>query len=550
MASGAKREEKDKFDHSVRVPLIVAGPGIPKGERRDQQVYLQDIMATSLDLSGTARLANVYFRSLLPMIRNNSTGGPYKEIYGAYMNLQRMVRTDKYKLIVYPSANKIILFDLAKDPDEKQDVSADPAYRSIAAEMKERLLRQQKDLGDTLDLSATLQQIPKAAHSERKIELQRDSLPSGNFIKLYGKPTNFFLHANREKEVSVAFLGGSITAGQGWRDRVMQYLEHAYPQTKWNFLNAGIPSLGSLPHAYRFESDVLAHGDVDLLFIESAVNDLANQTPPLQQMRALEGIVRQARNARPDMDIVLMAFADEPKLSDYASGRVPAEVGVHQKVAKHYKLPFINLSEEVYKRIEAKEFTWKEDFVDLHPSTFGHQLYARTIRTMFELSDPDKVPSRIRSYRMPAPIDRFSYAQGEYVSVDRAEHERGFRVDPSWKPSDQARTRRRFVEMPMLVSDEAGSSFEFSFEGNAVGIALVSGPDAGIIRYSIDGGQEQTKDLFTQWSRSLHLPWYLILGDGLAEGKHTLRVTLLADHHPKATGSACRIVYFLVNGRQ
>ena len=100
----------------------------------------------------------------------------------------------------------------------------------------------------------------------------------------------------------------------------------------------------------------------------------------------------------------------------------------------------------------------------------------------------------------------------------------------------------------MLVSDNPGSSFEFSFEGNAVGIAVVSGPDAGMIRYSIDSGKEQTKDLFTQWSKSLHLPWYLVLGDGLDDGRHTLRVTLLDEHHPNATGSACRVVYFLVNG--
>ena len=375
----------------------------------------------------------------------------------------------------------------------------------------------------------------------------RDSLPSDDFIHLYGKLDNFFIRVKNEKEVSVAFLGGSITAGQGWRDLVVQYLEHEYPKIKWTFLNAGIPSLGSLPHAFRFESDVLASGRVDLLFVESAVNDLANATPVAYQKRALEGIVRHARQANPEMDIVLMAFADEPKLADYKTKKVPAEVSVHDEVAKHYGLPFISLAEEVFSRIEASEFTWKDDFIDLHPSPFGHQLYFRTIRRMFELSGR-KSPSRVRAKKLPAPLDPFNYSQGRYVSVDNAKVGGGFRVDPSWKPSDEARTRKRFVDMPMLVSDEPGSSFEFSFEGNAVGIAVVSGPDAGMIRYSIDGGEEQTKDLFTQWSRSLHLPWFLVLGDGLDKGGHTLRVTLLEEHHPKAAGSACRIVYFLVNG--
>ena len=374
-----------------------------------------------------------------------------------------------------------------------------------------------------------------------------DSLPSDDFIHLYGRLDNFFLRVKNQKEVAVAFLGGSITAGQGWRDLVVRYLEHEYPKTKWTFLNAGIPSLGSLPHAFRFETDVLASGRVDLLFVESAVNDLANATPVAYQKRALEGIVRHARQANPEMDIVLMAFADEPKLADYKTRKDPVEVMVHDEVAKHYRLPFINLAEEVFSRIEVKEFTWKDDFIDLHPSPFGHQLYFRTIRRMFELS-ARKSPSRIRTTKLPAPMDPFNYSLGRYVSVDSAKVEHGFRVDPSWKPSDEVRTRKRFVEMPMLVSDESGSSFEFTFEGNAVGIAVVSGPDAGMIRYSIDGGQEQTKDLFTQWSRSLHLPWYLVLGDGLDKGRHTVRVTLLEEHHPKATGSACRVVHFLVNG--
>ena len=101
----------------------------------------------------------------------------------------------------------------------------------------------------------------------------------------------------------------------------------------------------------------------------------------------------------------------------------------------------------------------------------------------------------------------------------------------------------------MLVSDTPGSSFEFSFEGNAVGVALVSGPDAGMISYSIDDGAEKTCDLYTQWSKSLHLPWYLVLGDGLSDGRHKLKVTLKEKHHPNATGSACRIFYLLVNGQ-
>ena len=68
-----------------------------------------------------------------------------------------------------------------------------------------------------------------------------------------------------------------------------------------------------------------------------------------------------------------------------------------------------------------------------------------------------------------------------------------------------AHTRAGFVNVPVLLAENPGAEIEFTFQGTAVGIAVVSGPDAGIITYSIDGKKEQSVDLFTKWSRNLHL---------------------------------------------
>lgn len=148
--------KQNMFDHSIRVPLIVAGPGIPKGEKRDQQIYLQDIMATTYELAGIEKPAHVYFNSFLPVIRNNKSREAYAEIYGGYINLQRMVRTPRYKLIVYPAASKILLFDLKTDPGEVVDVSGQAKYQKTLKDLKARLIRQQKQLNDTLDLAKLL----------------------------------------------------------------------------------------------------------------------------------------------------------------------------------------------------------------------------------------------------------------------------------------------------------------------------------------------------------------------------------------------------------
>lgn len=149
--------KQNMFDHSVRVPLIFTGPGIPANEIRDEQVYLQDIMATVYDIAGLPKPEDLYYNSLLPVIRNKRTKAVYPEVYGAYMDLQRMVRTDRYKLIIYPKASRMLLFDLRNDPDEIHDVSKQSRYKKILEDMKTRLIRQQRQVNDTLDLRAILE---------------------------------------------------------------------------------------------------------------------------------------------------------------------------------------------------------------------------------------------------------------------------------------------------------------------------------------------------------------------------------------------------------
>ncbi|SEA84020.1 GDSL-like Lipase/Acylhydrolase family protein [Chitinophaga terrae (ex Kim and Jung 2007)] len=361
------------------------------------------------------------------------------------------------------------------------------------------------------------------------------------FISQYGDLNNTLYHLKEDKKVTVTFLGGSITNMTGWRDQVGDYLRAAYPHTRWTFNNAGIPSLGSLPHSFRFGRDVAELGKTDLLFLEAAVNDQVNETNEITQRRAMEGIIRHALAVNPEMNIVLMAFVDEDKMADYRAGKIPLEVRVHEDMAKKYHLPFINLAKEVTTRIDAGEFTWKEDFKDLHPSPFGQTLYFNTIKVLLDEAFSKPAPAKLVAAKLPKPADKFNYEKGKYADIHQAKIIRGFRIDERWKPADNVGTREGFVNVPMLVSDSANAVVEFPFTGRAVGIAIVSGPDAGTISYSIDNGPVQTKNTHTQWSNGLYLPWYLLLGDGLTAGPHTLRIE---------TGGGkevCRIVYFLVN---
>ena len=370
-------------------------------------------------------------------------------------------------------------------------------------------------------------------------------LKNEDYICHYGHLSNTSYCLTKDKKVTIAFLGGSITHMKGWRDLVSEKLKSQYPDVEFTFINAGIPSLGSLPHAFRFEKDVLEKGKVNLLFLESAVNDKSNRTPEKTQRRALEGIVRNALRANPFMDIVMMAFVDPDKMTDYREGKIPNEVKVHQDITEKYHLPFINLAKEITDRIDNREFSWNTDFKDLHPSPFGQNLYFQTIMTLLDLDL--KATKSQHKKAIKSPVDCLNYCRGHYLYILNARHLNGFRICDVWKPADNTPTREGFVNIPVLEASTPGSSFCLQFKGSTIGIGAISGPDAGIVEYSIDGKEYPPIDLFTDWSNSLYLPWFLILGDDLKPGNHELQVHISKNHHINSIGTVLRIVDFLEN---
>jgi len=366
------------------------------------------------------------------------------------------------------------------------------------------------------------------------------------YLSLRGGLNNFYNACLVRRKATVAFLGGSITHNPGWRDKTCAWLRERYPATEFRFIAAGIPSLGSLPHVFRLQQDVLDSGAIDLLFVEAAVNDRVNGTDSITQVRALEGIVRHARAANPAMDIVMMAFADPGKTSDYDRGIMPTEIANQEMIATHYSLPSINLGKEVRDKIRAGEFDWKNDFKDIHPSPFGQELYFENIKSLMTKGEKE-FKGEVGAYRLPAAVDGASFVHGAYVTVAAAKFDSGWKLDEHWTPRDSAHTREGFVNVAVLESDKPGATLTLVFSGTAAGMAVVSGPDAGIVEYSIDHGAWQKIDLYTQWSSWLHLPWYVLFGSGLKNKQHILQVRVSDAAAAASKGHACRIVHFLVN---
>lgn len=145
--------KQNMFEHSVKAPLIVNGPGVPKNKTIDTPVYLQDIMATSLELSGQPIPEHVQFKSLLPLIKGKKQE-QYEAIYCGYMKTQRMVRKGDYKLIKYPEVPVTLLFNIKEDPHEMNNLAGKKEYAGKIKELEAALKKLQEETGDRLALDA------------------------------------------------------------------------------------------------------------------------------------------------------------------------------------------------------------------------------------------------------------------------------------------------------------------------------------------------------------------------------------------------------------
>jgi arylsulfatase A-like enzyme len=146
--------KQNLYDHSVRVPLIMAGPGIPAG-RSDALCYLFDIYPTLCELARIPRPESVHGVSLVQCLHEPECR-PRKSLYLAYRQLQRAVVLDGWKLIEYAVDGRrhSQLFDLKKDPWETNDLADAMDQAERLAGLRAELLCQRENWHDSREREA------------------------------------------------------------------------------------------------------------------------------------------------------------------------------------------------------------------------------------------------------------------------------------------------------------------------------------------------------------------------------------------------------------
>ena len=214
---------------------------------------------------------------------------------------------------------------------------------------------------------------------------------------------DFFGKLSQGEDVTVAFIGGSITQGDWcYRLQISRFMEERWSGTSFSWINAGVSGTGSDLGAFRIDEQVLAYSP-DLVFIEFAVNGA--------YAPGMEGMVRKIIKADPHADICFLYTIKTGQTEYYRKGEMPERIAELEKLAGHYGIPSIHLGMEAASLEEEGKLLWKgrpEDAAGrilfsrdgVHPSREGGDVYAAAIaRGLQKMKAADSAPE---PHRLPS----------------------------------------------------------------------------------------------------------------------------------------------------
>lgn len=356
---------------------------------------------------------------------------------------------------------------------------------------------------------------------------------------------NFFAKVEKGAEVRIGYLGGSITAQEGWRPKTLAHFQKSYPKAKISEINAAIGGTGSDLGVFRLKQDVLDHKP-DLLFVEFAVND--GGTSPLQIFRCMEGIVRQTWRTLPECDICFVYTVTEALVPPMLDGKFQKSASAMEKVADHYQIPSIHMATEVAKLAKEGRLVWKAplpksdeekkalgdkvvfapDSVHPHPET-GHELYLQAVvRSLEPIKSASKAPG---AHKVAAPFIGTNYEQAKLIPITEVKLGAGF---VALDPVKDERGRQFAKRMTTLHRGaKAGDTITFQFKGTSCAIYDIIGPDCGQVIVTLDDQPAKIVPRFDAYCTYFRLS-KLTIGSDLPDAVHRVKIEVHPDSPDKA----------------
>jgi len=292
------------------------------------------------------------------------------------------------------------------------------------------------------------------------------------------------------EKVRVAYLGGSITAANGWRVKTTAWLQQKYPAATIEEIHAAIGGTGSDLGVFRLQRDALRH-EPDLLFVEFAVND--GGASPERIWKAMEGIVRQTWAANPKTDICFVYTFRVNYEEPLRAGECPRAASAMEMLADHYGIPSVNFAKKIVKLESDGKLVFQSDEPvegkihfsrdGVHPLDAGHEIYTQLLADAIEQMAADARPVDHHSkLKTPFVDDHWQAAKMVPIEPDM--------LSGDWQalPEDAPLQRRFGNRMGQIYeATEPGSKLTFRFRGSSAKLYDLLGPDGGQVIISVDG---------------------------------------------------------------
>lgn len=302
--------------------------------------------------------------------------------------------------------------------------------------------------------------------------------PQGDLTRL----ASVLRKADAGKEITLGFIGGSITEGFNATSDENTYVSLVYkwwcdtfPNAEINLINAGIGGTSSYLGVHRVEDDILAH-EPDLVFVEFAVNDAFATFG----MNSYENLIRRILSAENDPAVILLFSVDQNGESVQA---------VEAAIGEYYSLPMISYGDAVIPAVDANSITWEEISSDsVHPNDVGHSIYAALICAYIEnvYAKLDTI-DEASEWTMPEPATAQVY-QDAHV-------ENCYTISPTEISGFEEKDVNRYFSGNWIAYED-NASITFTVEAMTIGIIYQRSYDGnfGVYDVYIDGEYAATLD--------------------------------------------------------
>lgn len=182
--------------------------------------------------------------------------------------------------------------------------------------------------------------------------------------------------ARRGEDITVAFLGGSITQGFNasshencYAYKTYLWFKETFKDSKVKYVNAGVGATGSIIGVHRVEKQVLSENP-DIVFIDFAVNDKYDKYDRI----AYESLIRKLISFNENMAIV------EVFMSNFDGLNVQDQ---QMLIGKKYNIPMISFRDAIFEKVLNGQLEWSDVSTDeVHPNDYGHHIIS-TLLTSF-----------------------------------------------------------------------------------------------------------------------------------------------------------------------